>query len=618
VCGVVGSVNRAFDEETLELIKHRGPDDSDIVNLTIGKNKLTLGHRRLSIQDLSLAGRQPMYSVSKKFIIIFNGEIYNHLELKKRLSDIEFIGHSDTETIVNYIEKFGIDSIGDFNGIFGLCVVDIENKKLYLARDRFGVKPLYYSTKGGFVFSSEVKPILKIIDSYKIDSSTLNSYLTLRYTPARETMIEGVSKLKSGEILEYDIASSKITISNINDNLIRNIKIDKNRSEKYWVDKLSDKFHEAVNRQMLSDVEVGSFLSGGVDSALITAVASKYSKNKIKTFCIGFEGADIKDDEILEAKRSSELLGTEHYDIIVNPKDYMRDLEKSMFINEEPNGTDTTLAQYEISRLGSKYVKVILAGQGADEIFMGYGRYGAEIKRKRFLPLIKLAKQFDFLFKHPKFHRVNRALYSLTEKNEYRRFEKIYSVFNEKERKKLLGNLYRDESTGLKSLYNQIPTDILSSDKMSIMDTYGWLSDELLLYGDKTTMATSVEMRVPFLDNKFVQTVQQIPSKFKTMNGKNKYILRKMAEKILPTEIINRPKKGFAIPTLKWFQEDLNEDIMNLLNSDDSLITQYINRAEIESLILNYRAKRENDERKIFLLMNIEYLLRLLNKKFIL
>ena len=601
------------------MIEHRGPDDSDIVNLTIGKSEITLGHRRLSIQDLTLAGHQPMYSASKRFIIIFNGEIYNHLELKEKLTDIEFRGHSDTETIVNYIERFGIDSIAEFNGIFGLCIVDIESEKLYLARDRFGVKPLYYSTQKGFSFSSEIKPILKIIDSYKLDSSALNSHLTLRYTPASETMIEGVSKLKSGEILEYDISTKEITnISNINDTLIPNIKIDKNRTESYWVDKLSDKFEEAVGRQMLSDVEVGSFLSGGVDSALITAVASKYSKRQLKTFCIGFEGADIKDDEIVEARRSAELLGTKHYDIIVNPKDYMRDLEKSIFINEEPNGTDTTLAQYEVSRLGSRYVKVILAGQGADEIFMGYGRYSAESRRERFLPLIKMAKGVDFLLKHPKFHRVNRALYSLTEEDEYRRFEKIYSVFNEDERRRLLGGLYRDEPTGLKSLYEKIPTNLLSSDKMSIMDTYSWLSDELLLYGDKTTMATSVEMRVPFLDNEFVNLVQQIPTQFKTMNGKNKYILRKMAEKILPKEIIERPKKGFAIPTLKWFQEDLNEDIMNLLNSDDSLITQYINRAEIESLILRYRAKRENDERKIFLLMNIEYLLRVLNKKFVL
>jgi asparagine synthase (glutamine-hydrolysing) len=617
MCGILGSVNKPFNEVALDLIKHRGPDDGKIVSLSLGENSVTLGHRRLSIQDLSIAGQQPMYSACQKFIIIFNGEIYNHLELRKELNDIEFNGHSDTETIVNYLAKFGIESIDKFNGIYGLALLDIEKEKIYLARDRFGVKPLYYTNSSAFVFSSEIKPILKIVDEYKMNVDGLNSYFTLRYNPSPSTMYKEISKVKPGEVLVYDVLTNEIKKHlNINETFIANIKVDKSRSESYWVDKLSDKFEQAVARQMLSDVEVGSFLSGGLDSALITSIASKYSKSKIKTFCIGFEGATLKDDEIVEARRSAELLGTDHYDLIVNPRDYMKDLEKALYINEEPNGTDSTLAQYQISQLASEHVKVMLAGQGADEMLMGYGRYGAETRREKYLPLIKAANLVKPLFAHSKFHRIQRALYALTEKNEYRRLEKIYTVFTEKERQSLLKGNYREQVTELKSTYDLIPKEIDSSDKMSILDTYTWLSDELLMYGDKTTMATSVEMRVPFLDNDLVETIHQIPTHYKIKDGSHKYILRKMAEKILPNEIIYRPKKGFTMPSLKWFQEDLNDDIMQLLNSDDSLITEYIDRREIEKLILKYKAKKENDERKIVLLMNVEYMLRLLNKKF--
>lgn len=617
MCGILGSVNKTFDDEVLDLIKHRGPDDGKIETIECQGNSVTLGHRRLSIQDLSVAGQQPMHSACGRYVIVFNGEIYNHLDLKKKLENINFNGHSDTETIVNYIAKFGIESIKEFNGIFGLAILDTEDEKVYLARDRFGVKPVYYANDETFVFSSELKPILKVINEYEMNKDALNSYFTLRYNPSSSTMYSKILKVNPGEVLVYDMKMKKLeTLFNINDTFIANIKVDKNRSEEYWTAKLLDKFEQAVERQMLSDVEVGSFLSGGLDSALITAIASKHSKNPIKTFCMGFEGASKEDDEIQEARLSAELLGTNHYDLIVSPKDYMRDLEKALYINEEPNGTDSTLAQYQISELASQHVKVMLAGQGADEIFMGYGRYGAETKRAKYLPLLKAANKVKPIFSHPRFHKIQRALYALTEENEFRRLEKIYTVFTEDEQKKLLGNFYKEQETELRRTYDLIPSNIASSDKMSILDTYTWLSDELLMYGDKMTMATSVEMRVPFLDNDFVETVHQIPTHFKIKEGSHKYILRKMAEKVLPHEIIYRPKKGFTMPSLKWFQEDLNDDIMQLLNSDDSLLTSFINRSEIEKLVLRYKNKQENDERKIVLLMNVEYMLRLLNKKF--
>ena len=616
MCGILGAVNKSFEKDTLELISHRGPDDSDIIHLDIEKDSIYLGHVRLSIQDLSSAGHQPMYSANKKFIIIFNGEIYNHLELRERLDDIDFNGHSDTETIVNYIAKYGIESAKEFNGIFAFSLLDIERRKLYIMRDRFGVKPLYYYHKDReFIFSSEMKPILKMISNFKLDMNSVNEYLVLRYNPSPKTIVEGIKKVYPGEILEYDLNEHILDkVTNINEELIPNIKIDRNRSEAYWIDAVSEKLEIAVKRQMIGDVEVGSFLSGGIDSALVTAIASKYTKNKIKTFCIGFNGS-AQFSEADDAKRSAEILGTEHYDIIANADEYMKILEKSSYINEEPNGTVNTFAQYEVSRLGAKYTKVILAGQGADEIFMGYKKYSAELKRERYLSLIKLAKQFNFLFSSPKYHKMQRALYSLTEENILTRFEKVYTVYQEEEKRRLLESKFNNHQTGLYYFYNLIPKELSSLDKMSILDTYTSLSDELLMYGDKTTMATSIEMRVPFLDNDLVALVQKIPNEYKIKNGVHKYILKEVAKRYLPDEIINRPKKGFDMPSLEWFQGDLNSDIMQLLCSKDSLITNYIDKNEIENLILKYKNKKEFDVRKIYLLMSIEHLLRLLNKR---
>ena len=259
MCGILGSVNKTFENDTLELISHRGPDDSDIVKLVYQNNNICLGHVRLAIQDLSEAGHQPMYSASKKHIIIFNGEIYNHFELREELKEIEFRGHSDTETIVNYIEKFGIDSIRKFNGIFGLAIFDIEHQKLYLARDRFGVKPLYYyHNDKELIFSSEMKPILKLVPNLKLDIDALNEYLVLRYNPSPKTMVQNIKKVYPGEILEYSLNQYTLNrVTNINEKLISSIKIDESKSEAYWVDAVSDALESAVERQMIGDVEVG-------------------------------------------------------------------------------------------------------------------------------------------------------------------------------------------------------------------------------------------------------------------------------------------------------------------------------------------------------------------------
>jgi len=607
MCGIVGTVNKPFDNQTLDLIRHRGPDDGDIVKLEAGDDEIYLGHRRLSIQDLSKAGHQPMYSACRKFVIIFNGEIYNHLELREKLPDIEWRGHSDTETIVNYIARYGIESIRDFNGIFGFGLFDIENSKLYVARDRYGVKPVYYYNNDScFVCASEIKPILKLTGRFNIDEESLNTYLTLRYNPSPKTIMQNIYKLKPGEIIEYDIKHHKLNnIYNINENVLKNIKIDKTKNEAYWIEALSEKLEQAVQRQMISDVEVGGFLSGGIDSALITSIASKYSKEKIKTFCVGFEGADVNDDETKEAQISAQLLGTSHYQIIVNPNDYYQKyLKESMFMLEEPNGSAATFAQYEVSKLASQYVKVALAGQGADEILMGYPKYFAEVRRKKYLLPLMFANKLDFIFERLGNDKIKRALYALSENDEKLRYIKTRAVFQESEKKSLLKKYQYNDFNDFDFYFDRLSRDLHSADKFAVVDTYTQLADELLMYGDKTTMATSLEMRVPFLDNELVDLIQTIPLEYKINRKNQKYILKKVAEKYLPQEIINRKKKGFAMPILKWFQEDLQEQLMNDLVEKKAFVHEYMGKDKIRELILKYKNLEEKDYRKLLLILH--------------
>ncbi len=603
MCGILGSVNIKFDKKVLDVIKHRGPDDWGITHVKIGNNDIYFGHRRLSILDLSPAGHQPMYSYDKNFLIVYNGEIYNHLDLRKNIKNITFRGHSDTETIVNYLSLFGIEKFVDFNGIFAFAVLDIKNKKIYLARDRFGVKPLYYWHEGNnFIFSSEIKPILKLIQNFEVDKKALVTYLTLRYNPSPKTLLKNICKLLPGELLEYDIETGTLKkLFNINEKRIPQIKIDRNKNEDYWIDLLSEKLEEAVYRQMLSDVEVGVFLSGGLDSALITAIASKYTKNKLKTFCIGFEGAQNEmEDEREDARKTAKIIGTEHYEKVVKAKSYLEFVKQSMYFLEEPNGTAATFAQYEIAKLASRYVKVALAGQGADEIFMGYKRY-------------KFAKMLNFLIKFKniilllssflKFKDENsllkRIFYALKGKNLYEIFINTFSVFTKEELKKLLNFKENLEVLDLRYFFDLIDKKEKNfAEIMSILDTYTWLPDELLLYGDKMTMAASLEMRVPFLDNEIVDVVEKIPVELKIKNNQNKYILKKLALKYLPKEIVYRKKRGFNMPILKWLSEDLQDELRRRFIYNPHPIHKFIKKKAIEELLDNYKNKKELDHRK--------------------
>jgi len=608
MCGILGTVNIDFNKEILDLIKHRGPDDWGIEKVVLCesegeseiKNIVYFGHTRLSILDLSPAGHQPMYSNDKNFLIIFNGEIYNHLDLRKKLKEVHFKGHSDTETIVNYMAKYGVKSFEDFNGIFAFGLLDIKNQKIYIARDRFGVKPIYYWHQGNkFIFCSEIKPILKLTGRFEIDKEGLITFCTLRYNPAPKTLIKGIYKLRPGDLLEYNIQTGELKkVMNINEKHVPQIKIERTKSEDYWVDALAEVLEDAVKRQMLADVEVGCFLSGGLDSALIAAIASKYSKGKLKTFCIGFEGAESSmEDEREDARRTAKIVGTDHYEEVAKPENYLDFVRKSIYFLEEPNGTAPTFAQYEVTKLASKYVKVALAGQGADEIFMGYKRYNFANKLELLTKTKMMLIPFILLFNWH--YQIKRLIYALKGTNLYETFVNAFSVFQKEELKKLLSFNSEQKIDDLKYFYELInKNEKKYVEIMSILDTYTWLADELLIYGDKMTMALSLEMRVPFLDNEVVNVIENVPVEYKIRNGENKYILKKVALKYLPEEVVYRKKRGFSLPILRWLKDDLQWPLRILFIENPHPIHNFIKKQMIEALLDDYAKGKEKDHRK--------------------
>jgi asparagine synthase (glutamine-hydrolysing) len=607
MCGILGTINKLFDEKTLSLIKHRGPDDNDIIKLLISNNELLFGHVRLSIQDLSQAGHQPMYSHCGNYLIIFNGEIYNHLDLRKKLNNIDFKGHSDTETIVNYIAKYGIESVNELNGIFGFCLLDIKLKKLYLIRDRYGIKPIYFhKNNNNFIYSSEIRPIKHLIDT-SVDKTNLASLLKLRYNAAPTTLYKDINKLASGHILEYNLLNNQYNIKPY----ISPISINNEITFAIAIKKYAELFEQAVKRQLLADVEVGVLLSGGIDSALVAYYAQKYSDKPIKTFTIGFEDDD-ESDETSDARETARILGTDHYEIKISDDQFEDVFETCINIVEEPLGTTSIIPMYFLNKLVSKHVKVVLTGQGADEPLGGYTKYRGEILSNNYPKfLFNLLKPFSKLIKNES---AFRAINSLGEKNTVTRFELIYALFSNDEIKKLI----KVADTKSYSLIEYFYTLLDGKSKngataMMANDLRMSLSDDLLLYTDKISMHFSIEARVPILDNELVEYIESLPLTLKIHGKESKYIHKKFAESVLPKEIIYRKKKAFKSPTEKWFKGNKGLTYKNLLTTENSRFSEYFDIDEVSSIFDLHMQGIRNMEKQLFILISIYYWMEKIN-----
>lgn len=614
MCGILGSINCYFNENELNLIKHRGPDDFGLDEFSIGGNKVTLAQRRLSIIDLSPAGHQPMISSCGNYAIIFNGEIYNHEDLRNSLSgNIAFRGHSDTESILYYLIQNGRNGLKDLNGIFALAFLDIKNSTLLLARDPFGVKPLYYykEENNQIIFSSEIRPIKQLIGNTSLNKPALATLLRLRYNPAPETLYEGIYKLQPGHLLEIEFSNDDFAYSHCS--FIEKLSKPNKVKTDAMVEKYGIALEAAVKRQLLSDVEVGILLSGGIDSALVACLAQRHYKGKLKAFTIGFEGTH-NEDEIADAAKTAEILGLEHFYKKITFNDFLGLLKKCADIVEEPLATTSMIPMYYLSELASEKVKVVLTGQGADEPLGGYTRYKLELIRNKF-PAILLKTGIP-LTKNLKFssEQLSRGIKAMGIKNTIARFLTTYETFTADEIRNLIATEDKLSVKRISYYYDLLNCKELkdSVEQMMAIDLHLNLADDLLNYTDKITMYHGLECRVPMLDLELVKFIQSLPVKLKLNIRGGKIIHKKFAEQLLPGEIIQRKKKGFQSPTHLWFKQE-KDSIKEILLSEDGLFAQLFNKRYVAKII-NEHQSGVNREKQIFLLLNIFYFLESYSK----
>lgn len=605
MCGILGSVNFNIEQDTLNLIAHRGPDDSGIERFLVSNNEVVLAQTRLSIIELSEAGHQPMKSSCGNYVIIFNGEIYNHLELRSKLpKSIIYKGHSDTETILNYLIHYGKEGLKELNGIFAIAFLNLRNNSLILARDPFGVKPLYYCHKpNSLIFSSEIRPIKKTVGNLRLDKSALAELLRLRYNPSPDTLFPEIKKLHPGHLLQMNLTGDKLesVIENFGIQAVERIQAEKNE----LIEKYGKALDLAVQRQLLADVEVGILLSGGIDSALVAALAKKYYSGKLKAFTIGFEG-EYQEDEIEDAAHTAKILDLDHYYRKITFSDFLSILRECTRIVEEPLGTTSVIPMYFLSQLASEQVKVVLTGQGADEPLGGYARYKLELLKSIIPswfhplvnPLIKLLNTRN--------EQLVRAGNAFKIKNELKRFLTTYELFSNDEILDLIGIEDHLSIQRIEYMHELITHESKSSvEKILSIDTRMNLSDDLLNYTDKITMNFALECRVPMLDLDLVRFIESLPTEMKLNRSQGKIIHKKFAETILPREIIDRPKKGFQSPTKTWFRDEA-DTLKQILLGEQTLFRKVFNHTAVLK-ILDEHAAGYNKEKQIFLLLSIYY-----------
>jgi asparagine synthase (glutamine-hydrolysing) len=613
ICGIFDLSGKPIERDTLvrmnSAIRHRGPDgEGELVDHEVG-----LGHRRLSIIDIG-GGGQPIGNEDGSVQIVFNGEIYNFVELRNELKGLghQFKTHSDTEVIVHAYEQWGSACVKHFNGMFAFALWNVKKRELFLARDHLGIKPIYYMTIGSqFLFASEIKSLLQHpACPREVDLEALAELFTFRYVPSPKTLFQKIMKLPPAHFMV--VSRTGLRVERFWDRIPR---WGKKYKKTELIEEYQNLLEDAVRLQMRSDVPVGLFLSSGVDSGALLAIMSKYSNGPVQTFTIGFENGE-KTNEVNDAKILARMFSADHYFQMLAPEDYAKYYERYMWDLEEPVGNETAAAFYFVARIASQRVKVALTGQGADEPWAGYDRYkGVKLSALyNRMPHLITDGIATLVTKMPgRMERLKRGAASLSEPDMLTRFTKIYSFFSAE----MKAQLYRGElkkrfdadAYGTKKALNRLQKDVGHLDPLTQMlyiDTRANLPDDLLMVADKTSMANSLESRVPFLDYRLVEFVESLPPNLK-LNGLNgKYLHKKAVEKWLPKEIVHRKKKGFANPVENWFRVRMQSYVKDCLLGDDSCMARYFDRNYVKKMIELDRAGKEQYRRHIYLLLSLE------------
>jgi len=558
MCGITGffSSNNNFSESNLrsmtQRIYHRGPNAEGYFFDGI----CGLGHRRLSILDLSEQANQPMHS--SNFVIVFNGEVYNFQEIANDLQ-LKLRTSSDTEVILEAFIKKGIDFVNELNGMFALAIYDKTKQELYLLRDRIGIKPLYYFWDGNkFAFASELKSLSEL--NQEINQAAIHDFLHLGYIPAPKSIYKKIFKLPAGSWLKVSKHGLEIKkYWDLQDKISPNILT----SEIEATEQLHNLLQSSVKYRLISDVPLGIFLSGGIDSSLVAALAANLSNTKINTFSIGFKENKFNESEF--AKKVANHLDTNHHEFIISTVEAKQLIPNLVDIYDEPFADSSAIPTMLVSKLAKEYVTVVLGGDGGDELFLGYGMY--QWAQRLSNPFLKTFRQpisnILKLLKANKYQKASELLNYPDEQNLANHiFSQEESLFSNQELTKLLTNPCIEQQ----NIVTNSNRNLTAMEKQALFDLKYYLPDELLVKVDRATMQHSLEARVPLLDYRVIEFALNLSPKLKYQNGISKYLLKQILYKYIPKQYFNRPKCGFSIPLVEWLQTDLKYLLDEYLN----------------------------------------------------
>jgi len=639
ICGEISFNNKGVKAETIQrmcrVLEHRGPDDEGMVfisgnqhvelrnplELTPIENcfEIAMGHRRLSIIDLSAAGHQPMCNEDGRIWIVFNGEIYNFQEIRTELAEKGhfFKSKSDTEVILHAYEEWGVECLSHLRGMFAFAIWDSNLQRLFMARDRLGKKPLvYFSQNGRFAFASEIKALLQIPDvERKVNDIAIHHYLTYQYVPSPDTIFEGIKKLPPAHYLLYDrdgsIKVERYWKLNFNENCQTYSDI------KELEDRIRTELEESVKLRLISDVPLGAFLSGGVDSSLVVGIMAKMSRKPVKTFSIGFEEKEF--DELSYARLVSKHFATEHHEFIVKPN-AIEILPKLVWHYNEPFADSSAIPTYYVAKMTKDYVKVVLTGDAGDENFAGYPRY---LRSKLLIFFLKMPKRLrrdffpsflrmiaQFHWREKTFNRLAAYVESISS-NQVRNYAEQVTICNAKSKEDLYSYDFNEVMKGTDSVeylltkFHEVRINDLI-DQLLYLDINTYLPEDLLVKMDIATMANSLEARVPFLDHQLMEFVATIPSSLKLRGTVAKYILKKAFKEFLPEAIFKRKKMGFGVPVSRWFRNELKDYVYAILLDPRTLNRGYFKREGVERLLNEHVTSRYDHSAKIWALLFLE------------
>lgn len=616
MCGIAGFIDlwsskddRAVDQAQLlqrmcDVIRHRGPDDEGFHI----QNGVALGMRRLSIIDLA-SGHQPISGEDGTVTIVFNGEIYNFQELQSRLEarGHTFKTHSDTEAIVHAFEEYGPGCLTDLRGMFAFAIWDDKARSLFVARDRVGKKPLYYTTtrKGTFVFGSELKSLLEHPEvDRELDPKALDAYFTLGYVPDPLSIFRDIHKLPPGHYLT--LKDGQINVTQYWDFQFREVAP---RSEEDYLEELRALLDESVRLRLISDVPLGAFLSGGIDSSTVVGLMARNMDQPVKTFSIGFHEDSYSELEF--ARITAKKFGTDHHEFFVTP-DICSVVDELVWHFDEPFADSSAIPTYMVSKLARDHVTVILSGDGGDELFAGYTRYVIERKRGGFERLPRALREGVMrpLSEHLPHAAWGRNFLHNVSLSPIARYLDSVSVFTTLNRKELYtGDFSRSVgSVGyVNGVFQELAAQVTTGeavDKLLYIDSRTYLPGDILTKVDRMSMAVSLEARAPLLDHKLIDFVTGIPASLKLSGLETKYLLKQSVKDIVPKEILNRPKQGFGVPIQEWINQQLRSRIRDTLSDTRTLQRGYINPAYLNVLLDEHdRGRRDHSMRLWALLM---------------